>query len=63
MPLSAGTPRSCSNHSTARPKPRTLVTVRFDNPGPSTFPVRYPQVHNARIAEVLRRLDAEDTIP
>lgn len=45
------------------PLPEPTITTRFDNPGPSTFPAEYPPVHDARIAELLRSLDAEDTVP
>lgn len=43
--------------------PEPTITTRFDNPGASTFPAEYPPVHNARIAELLGSLDAEDTVP
>lgn len=43
--------------------PEPTITTRSNSAGPSTFPARYPPVHDARIAALLRSLDAEDTVP
>lgn len=42
--------------------PEPTITTRTDVAGPPTFPATYPPVHDRRVADLLRDLDAEDTV-
>ena len=42
--------------------PGPTINTRTDTAGPPTFPATYPPIHDRRIADLLRDLDAEDTV-